>query len=65
MSLAKYEKLWSTAYGSFVNAIRRIAPKELSNIANSDIAVYCLLTDIIKVWGCFAMEIMGWDQVAD
>jgi hypothetical protein len=33
--------------------------KELSNIANSDIAVYCLLTDIIKVWGCFAMEIMG------
>ncbi len=52
MSLAKYERLWATAYGSFVKAIRRnsvncfIAPKELSNVAVSDIA------DIIKegVW---------------
>jgi hypothetical protein len=24
-----------------------------------------LLTGIIKEWGCFAMEIMGWNQVAD
>ncbi len=51
MSLAKYKRLWATAYGSFCET------KELSNIAVCDIAVYCLLTDIIKVWVWIANEI--------